>query len=47
MRESMQYRNQKKSLELAIEASKPGNTIGDIGYAVQSYAEKKTWLWSS
>jgi methionyl aminopeptidase len=29
-----------KSLQLAIEQCKPGNRIGDIGYAVQSYAEK-------
>ncbi len=31
----------KKSLELGIEASKPGNTIGDIGFAIQSYVEDK------
>lgn len=30
----------KTSLELAIEASKQGNRIGDISYAVQSYVEK-------
>lgn len=28
-----------KSLNLAIKQIKPGNTLGDIGYAVQSYAE--------
>lgn len=27
------------SLMLGIEAAKPGNTFGDIGYAIQSYAE--------
>ena len=31
----------KKSLELGIEASCPGNRIGDIGYAIQSYVEEK------
>lgn len=31
----------KKSLELGIEASKPGNRIGDIGFAIQNYAEGK------
>ena len=31
----------KKSLELGIEASKPGNTIGDIGFAIQNYVEGK------
>ena len=30
----------KKSLELGIEASRPGNTIGDIGFAIQTHAEK-------
>ena len=30
----------KKSLALAIKQARPGNTIGDIGHAVQSYAEK-------
>lgn len=29
-----------QSLKLAIEQCKPGNRIGDIGHAVQSYAEK-------
>jgi len=29
----------KKSLSLGIEAAKPGNHIGDIGYAIQSYVE--------
>lgn len=29
-----------KSLRLAIEQCNPGNRIGDIGYAVQSFAEK-------
>ena len=28
-----------ESLRLGIEAVKPGNTIGDIGYAIQRYAE--------
>lgn len=28
------------SLMLGIEAAKPGNTFGDIGYAIQSYVEK-------
>ena len=27
----------RKSLELGIEASRPGNTIGDIGFAIQNY----------
>ena len=31
----------KKSLELGIEASCPGNRIGDIGFAIQNYAEGK------
>jgi len=31
----------KKALALAIKKVKPGNTIGDIGFAVQSYAEQK------
>ena len=31
----------KKSLELGIEASCPGNRIGDIGFAIQTYAEGK------
>ena len=31
----------KKSLELGIEASYPGNRIGDIGFAIQNYVEKK------
>ena len=31
----------KKSLELGIEASRPGNTIGDIGFAIQNYVEDK------
>jgi methionyl aminopeptidase len=30
----------KESLRLAIDAAKPGNRIGDIGYAVESYVEK-------
>ncbi|MDP2586764.1 MAG: type I methionyl aminopeptidase [Candidatus Komeilibacteria bacterium] len=30
----------KKSLTLAIKQIKPGNTVGDIGYAVQSYVDK-------
>ncbi|MDP3057264.1 MAG: type I methionyl aminopeptidase [bacterium] len=30
----------KRSLELAIEKTKIGNHLGDIGFAVQSYAEK-------
>lgn len=30
----------KKSLALALEQVKPGNTLGDIGHAVQSFAEK-------
>lgn len=30
----------KESLRLGIEAAKAGNRIGDIGYAVQSHAEK-------
>jgi len=30
----------KKSLELGIEASCPGNRIGDIGFAIQNYAEQ-------
>ncbi|MFA5358805.1 MAG: type I methionyl aminopeptidase [Patescibacteria group bacterium] len=30
----------KKSLENAIKQVKPGNTVADISYAVQSYAEK-------
>ena len=30
----------RKSLELAMAQVKPGNTLGDIGYAVQSYVEK-------
>ena len=29
----------KKSLELGIEACRPGNRIGDIGFAIQSYVE--------
>ncbi|WP_050528017.1 type I methionyl aminopeptidase [Pseudorhodobacter aquimaris] len=29
------------SLMLGIEAVKPGNTFGDIGYAIQSYVEKQ------
>jgi methionyl aminopeptidase len=29
-----------QSLELAIEQVKPGNRLGDIGWAVQQYAEK-------
>jgi methionyl aminopeptidase len=28
------------SLMLGIEAAKPGNTFGDIGYAIQTYVEK-------
>ena len=31
--------NTKKCLKLGIEQVKVGNTIGDIGYAIQSYAE--------
>ena len=30
----------KKSLNLAIDAVCPGNTIGDIGFAIQNYIEK-------
>jgi len=30
----------RKSLELGIKQCKVGNTLGDIGYAIQSYAEK-------
>lgn len=30
----------RRSLELAIEKAKPGNTLNDIGQAVQEYAEK-------
>ncbi|MBL0701158.1 MAG: type I methionyl aminopeptidase [Desulfosarcina sp.] len=30
----------KESLRLGINALKPGNTIGDIGWAIQEYAEK-------
>ena len=30
----------KKSLELGIEASYPGNRIGDIGFAIQNYVEQ-------
>lgn len=30
-----------ESLMRAIEAVKPGNTTGDIGYAIQNYAEKE------
>lgn len=30
-----------KSLLLAIDQVKPGNTVGDIGYAIQSYITKK------
>jgi methionyl aminopeptidase len=30
----------KKSLELAIKQCKPGNRLGDIGYAIQNYVEK-------
>ncbi|XOU94525.1 MAG: type I methionyl aminopeptidase [Candidatus Kerfeldbacteria bacterium] len=30
----------KKSLELGISQARPGNKIGDIGFAVQNYAEK-------
>ena len=29
-----------KSLELAIKQCKPGNRLGDIGFAIQSYVEK-------
>ncbi|QDH16631.1 type I methionyl aminopeptidase [Swingsia samuiensis] len=29
-----------ESLMLGIEQVKPGNTLGDVGYAIQSYAEK-------
>ncbi len=29
----------KMSLKLAIEAARPGNRLGDIGYAIQSYVE--------
>ena len=31
----------KKCLDLAIRAVKPGCTVGDIGYAIQSYAESQ------
>lgn len=30
-----------KSLELAIKQCKPGNRLGDIGWAIQNYVEKK------
>ena len=30
----------KKSLELAIKQCKPGNRLGDIGYAIQNYVER-------
>ena len=30
-----------KSLELAVKQCKPGNRLGDIGWAIQNYAEKK------
>ncbi|MAR15341.1 MAG: type I methionyl aminopeptidase [Candidatus Marinimicrobia bacterium] len=33
----------KKSLMLGIEEVKPGNHIGDIGFAVQNYAEKNNF----
>lgn len=33
----------KKSLMLGIEQVKPGNHIGDIGFAVQNYAEKNNF----
>jgi len=33
----------KKSLMLGIEEVKPGNHIGDIGFAIQSYAEKNNF----
>lgn len=29
----------KKSMKLGIKQAKPGNTLGDIGHAIQSYAE--------
>ena len=29
----------KESLRLGISAARPGNTVGDIGYAIQTYAE--------
>lgn len=29
----------KKALELAVKAAKPGNTVGDIGYAVESFVK--------
>lgn len=31
----------KRALELAINEVKPGNHIGDIGYAIENYVEKK------
>lgn len=31
----------RESLELGIKAAQPGNRIGDIGYAVQTYAESR------
>jgi methionyl aminopeptidase len=31
----------RKCLELAIAVARPGNTLGDIGFAIQSYAEAK------
>ncbi len=31
----------RESLELGIQAARPGNRIGDIGYAVQTYAEAR------
>ena len=30
-------------LMLGIEQARPGNTVGDIGYAIQSYAEKQRY----
>ena len=31
----------RKALEIAIETAKPGNTIGDLGYNVQTYVEQQ------
>lgn len=31
----------KEALNIGIELAKPGNTIGDIGYAIQKYVEKQ------
>lgn len=31
----------RRALELGIEAAKPGNTLGDIGHAIQHYVERE------